>query len=312
MALLTTEQIRQLRERMTESELLKRCRSAASLEMRGSSYSHEDRADCAAALMLAALDATAGLCPAKDDSRWTLTMQCGRARNFRRALDSERKRDQLAADIAADIAANSIDALMPDAHGLDPDASPSDPAVAAAQVTDLALTRLGYGDSAPVSVRTLIYRQLRRMDDASPALIAGELSIGEGTVDRRAQEGRKRIKRDYPHAIDFLRALIDAEPTASLAYSHDDLSRPAPTHGKTVAGRELRQRAAEWRTGTDAGDYAQRATSAEHAREVCEVTHQRPAPVKASKARARADKLAGGERQATADALRRLGLALTR
>lgn len=309
--LLTLAQLREMRGAMTETDLMRRCRDAARLEMRGAMFSPDDRLDCASRIMLDGLAETAGSLPSATDPRHSLGAYCKRAQTVRRSLQRERERDNLAADLDADRAAWSADALVPE-YVPEPLISTPQTAVEAADMLCHRLSAApysvcdgrGYGN-----VWRLLYGYAR---DLPGAVVAHELQLSPNAYDVACNRARSLIRKRYPHAIDWVRALI-GEPTQVV----DPMTgEPVWRYVLTDASREAHDRthllAADWREGTDNGRHAPRATDAQAAREVCEVRHVRAAPVTADKRSARAAKASGGHAQATADALRRLSYALQR
>lgn len=298
-SLLRPSDIRRLRQSMTERELLARCRDAARLELRGARYSREDREDVAAQILAEGLAATHGVLPSKNDRTHSLTAYCGKAKNRRRSIDAERSRDEQAAVDAADDAAQSVWALAAD---FVPAPEPTS-TLEAAEMADEAQRRLLMADRDDTDIWTLLYRMVR---DLPTAQIANDLDVSPNAIDLRTARGRRKLRAAYPDAAELLAdlvgdpiaALIEGEPT--LIFSREDRSTEATTHGKTWGGKALRDQSGRWREGTDAGRWPERPADSDAANAACTLR-----------------RLPGGRRkhrdadaQATADALRNLGMAL--
>lgn len=309
--LLTLSQLREIRGAMSGEDLLRRCRDAARLEMRGAMFSTDDRLDCAAHIMADGLTETGGALPNATDARHSLGSYCKRAQTVRRSVLRERERKTLAAQLEADRAAWTVDALTPDyVH----EPLISTPQTAAA-MADRLCHRLAQAPhsvcdgKAYANVWRLLYGYAR---DLPGAVVAHEIDLSPNAYDVACNRARSSIRKRYPQAIDWMRALI-GEPIPTVDHMSGE---PVWRYVLTDASREAHSRthllAADWREGTDGGSWPTRPTDADAARAVCTVTRKRAAPVTASKARKQADKQAGGHDQATADALRRLGYAIGR
>lgn len=304
--LLPLAETRRLRGLLTEREHLARCRDAARREMRGANYSPDDRADCAAEILAAGLAETHGTPPRIDDARHSLTAYCGRARNYRRGLERERARDDAERIAAEDRQAWSMVDTLADAEPLPEPTSRVEAWIAAQR----AVARLGVGDIPAADL--LLYRLAR---DVSAAVLSAEVGKSHDAYRQAESRAAKSIRERFPDAAALMLALADVNPAPRIdpmdgstvwLYGYADASRGATTHGKTVAGRMVRNLAAEWRTGTAGGQHARRAENAAAAREVCEVKRRRPRKPTPATARLTDEQRA----QAEADAIRKLGRAL--
>lgn len=275
--LLTLKQLREQRDALTETELMRRCQDAARLELRGAQFSPDDRLDVAADIMLDVLVSTGGAPPNREDRRYSLTVLCGRAANCRRSIESRRKRDDTAATEEQDSNAWAIDGLTPDVS-LPAEVTASEATHAAVE----ACKRLGLDDSrAPMLA--LFYGYAR---DLPGPVVAAELGLSPNAYDVACCRARTLIREQYPTATAFLKALIgESVPVVDpmtgetvLRYVQQDDSSPA--HGRT----HLLAKA--WRDGTDNGDWPVRQSSESRREDV---------PL-----------------QEQADSLRRLGYALAR
>jgi hypothetical protein len=292
MSLLTIQDLRARRGQITEQELLKRCKDAARLEMRGSNYSPEDRQDCASQIMVDGLAETKGAPPMADDQRHSLAAYCGRAKNVRRSLIRDRERDQTETEAQSLARAWSIDALMPD------DVAEIEPVSEAEawQMVDKIAARLAI--DCDQNIATLFYGYIRDMP--GPA-IAAELEISANAYDVRCLRAKDKIRKSYPTAKSFLRMLV-GEPTIVVdPMTGEPVLRFSRTDDSKAAHDRTHLLAEDWRSGTDGGSWPTRPENAEDARRVCEIRHR-----------------SGGRRkpreispQVEADALLRLGQALS-
>lgn len=306
-SLLPLDVQRKLRGYMTEEDLLKRCRAAALRELRGSSFSPDDRADCASSLLvevlteraagdLAAVESAAP--PRADDRRYSLTVLCGRAANYRRRLQRARAYDQRGAEAEQDRQAWDMAAAMSDAPALPVPITTAEAAALAAAL----VARLDVADVA--GAHDLLARLARDMDGPP---YAAEQGVKYATLRQRENRAEKAIRARYPDAAALIRAAVDPEVNpaprvdpldgmVTWLCGYIDGSRPA---AHATGGRM----APDWRTGTDGGAYPARPDSAERAREVCKLRRVR----KLKRRPTEPERV-----QAEADALRRLGYALAR
>lgn len=305
-SLLPLDVQRKLRGIIAERDLLRLCRDAARHEMRGGRYSPDDRADCASALMVAALADCDGSPPRATDRRYSLTAMCGRAKNYRRSLDSQRARDAADAAERADAEAWTVDPLAEHAERI---AAERLTAGEAAKLAERAAARL---DVAEIPGAVDLLARLAR--DVTGDAYAAERGEAAATVRQRERRAAKAIRARYPDAASLLRALAEINPRPRVdamdgstvwLIGYADESRPATTHGKTWSGRAVRDAAAEWRTGTAAGEYPARPADRDAADAACDLRRDnryRPRP--------RPD--AADALRAETDAIRKLGYALAR
>jgi hypothetical protein len=294
-------EMRARRDQLSERELWQRCQSAARLEMRGSRYSSDDRQDCAAQIMADGIAALNGSMPTNHDPKHSLAAYCGRAKNIRRSVDRMRDRDLAALESEQNANAWSIGALTPD----DIPSAETDPSEALKMAED-ACRRLKIADSGPIL--TLIYGYAR---DLPSAVVADELEMSPNAYDVACCRGRALVREQYPTAEDFLTALC-GDPVWSI----DPMTgEPMLTFSVTDASKSAHDRthamAQDWRSGTDGGSWPERPESAEQARAACEIRHRPAAPKTAEQNRSKAHRKIS-PMQAEADALRNLGLALSR
>lgn len=308
--LLPLSTLRAMRDQMTEREHLARCRDAARRELRGSSYSPDDRADCASAILVAGLSETHGATPRRSDPRHSLTAYCHRAQNWRVSLQRSRERDHADALRAEDAAARDILGVLADADPL-PEPTTADEAHAVARAV---AARLGVAESAPAV--DLLCR-LARTDPSTrrpptQAAYAAERGCSLAALKQRESRAERDLRSRYGDAATLLRTLHgEVNPAARIdpldgstvwLIGYADHSRAATTHGKTVAGRMISDLAADWRTGTDGGAYPRRPLDKADAQAVCTLRKVR---TRKPRHGTPAERL-----QAEADALRQLGRAL--
>lgn len=319
-SLLTLAQLRERRDALTERELLDRCKDAARLELRGADFSPDDRLDVAADLMLRVLGETAGAPPSRDDRRYSLTVLCGRAANARRKLQRQREHDDAATQAEQDRHAWSVEALTPDLIDSAPEPIS---AATASEAADVAAWRLSKAPHSVADRRGYVnlWRYLYGVvRDLPEPIIAHELGLTDKAYSVSCSRARVALRERYPSAVDLVRALIDLGASVT-----DDASKAAHDRTHLLAH--------DWREGTDAGNWPARPIDKAHADAVCTVRHRRAAPKTADRATRRALKSRYGSRslsddalslsshddgapmtseQLTADALKRLGQALSR
>lgn len=329
----TAELLRRARNRSTDAEraagLLRRCQDAASLEMRGDGFSPDDRADLAAELMArVCADFPHGL-PELDDRTVSLTVLCGRAANYRTAVQSQRARNHERFLLDRAERAASADSVAAEKVREDAETAAIEaPGIAAREARRICLA-LKLDPTGPSFAP--IYQWMR---DAPGPQCADECGYSAGSWRIRVSNGGKLIRALHADAADMLAAILPGDATiidyreadgtrALMRFAHSDLSREADGHGETYTGRKLREKAGEWREGTDAGDRPVRPINADAAREACKVTQRAPdklAGKRAERARTGGRKMvsngrsrravtlqARSEQQARADALRTIG-----
>jgi hypothetical protein len=295
-------EMRERRNQLSERELWQRCQSAARLEMRGQRYSSEDRQDCAAQILADGIAALNGAMPTSHDPKHSLGSYCKRSQTIRRSLDRQRDRDIAAAEAEQDSAAWTIDALTPD---VDPtvEVSPVDAWNAASKAAE----RLGFSMTSK-PIRALFYGYAR---DVTGPVVADELAMSPNAYDVACCRGREMVRESYPTAEMFLLALCgdpvwSVDPSTGepvLTYSVIDDSSEAHTRTHILAE--------DWRDGTDGGSWPDRPETADDARAACEMRQRPAAPKLAEQNRSKAHRQIS-PLQAEADALRNLGLALSR
>ena len=303
MALLTLTQLRERRSAMSETDLLRRCKDAARLELRGAMYSPDDRLDVAADIMASVLTDTKGSTPSADDRRFSLAVLCGKAKNARRSIDRDRQRDTLAAEEREIENAWSLDALIPGYTVPEPAITMTD----AAELADDLIDRLILPDSEDIF--RLFYGYARELPGP---VVADELDISPNSYDVSCSRARGHVREAFPTAADFLAALVGNTTQTIDPMTGELVWRYVLTDASREAHDRTHILAEDWRDGTDGGSWPTRPETREHARALCEIRQVRAAPATAAKRAARAGRAAGGHDQAQADALRRMGIALAR
>lgn len=273
----------------SEDSLLKRATDAARLELRGASYSPDDRADVAAQIVADVLTETDGAPPRRDSRRVTLTALCDRAKTARRSIERQRARDDAKAQTDAERYALSADALGIDFTPAEHAAIVARSSAAAAERAALAGMRLiGLEPDAQSPIFTLFYVWAR---GASPEVCAAERGVSHGAWRVRQSRGAKLLRSAYSAAeLLSLVTLGSRKVGGTTVYVMADDSREA--HGRT------RMLAPDWRDRADT--YPAEVVTAKLARE------DRVHHMTARKRRGSADVQA----RETADALARLGRAL--
>jgi hypothetical protein len=288
--------------RIGPDALLKRARDAARLEVRGVAYSAEDRADIAAAIV-ADVIAELGPSPRADSERVTLTAFCGRAKTLRRSLDRQRARDAADAAQSAHTYAQSASALDPHGkRGAIParllELAASRDARAAERATAAALQTLGLSAAdhpADSPVWIALYQWTR---GGTSEQTARERGMSAVLVRKRQMIGAKFLRGFYSADALASRFTLGAARVADgIVYVCEDRSQEA--HGRTPLLADVPS-APHWREGTAAGQRAERAESADAAREACRVSRTRVRP---KRERDRARGTAAEQRQRRADAL---------
>lgn len=244
--------IRSARGQMDMRELLKRCESAARLELRG--WDGEDRKDCAAAIMLHVLEETRGAPPRKDSPRVKLTHLCHLAQNwrttttrYRAAVERARQAQEDAHTLSMGAALDIIDAKPLDAEIAAAEESAERAHVVAERICD----RLELPRGAAVYAR--IYQWAR---GETSEVCADENGVKLSTWDMRLKRGAEMIAALYPDPSALLDELRDEPPSI------------------------YRRSRVEWptREGTDGGRYPLRPETAEDARAASLMRHQCPVP----------------------------------
>lgn len=223
-------EMRAARGQMTETDLLKLCKSAARLEMRGAMYSADDRLDVAADIMAAVLTETGGAMPRTDSERVKLGRLCGDAKNRRRSIDARRQRDQLDAETrAAEYALSSA--------AIGADHTPARHVAIVARAGELAAARaatavcaeLGLDVAEDSPAWTVFYVWTR---GASPEVCAAERGATWGTFRVRMTRGAKFVRGFYGVAELVSKLTLGATLTDDgLVYVCEDASREA--HNRT-------------------------------------------------------------------------------
>jgi hypothetical protein len=242
--MLTLKQLRDRRCQITETELWQRCKSAARLELRGKSFSSDDRDECAAKIMAQGLEDTSGSLPLRDSPRHTLSAYCGRAKNHRRSLEAQRARDDQQAMMELDQSAwADIEVDIYEPREID--------RYEATLISAGIVRRLGMHLGGDVA--KLFYRYVRDLPSAD---CAEELGMTVPAYDMACSRARVLVRAAYPGAVDFLDALAGGSTywqdpmtqTAILRFVlHDDSSEAK--HGPS------RLLVRPWREGTDNGEY---------------------------------------------------------
>jgi hypothetical protein len=337
LALPTLAELRAARGMLTEDELWQRCLSAARLEMRGKDYSYEDRVDCASELWRTTWLDNGQTLPRGDDERYSLTVQCGRASNYRRSLDRQRAQDAKRAKEAAEAIAASPaglgivrdDTLAKHAAILARYDEHTKAAAVSAVCETLALPEMTAPDEP---VWLTLYQWVTAQ---TAAQVAADRNMGQKLAEKRIAAGAKFLRGFYSpvelaskltltaadyaprtlagatdertviggsgtahsYALDYGETV--AAPMAALPLVMADDSRTA--HGRTPI---MAASAANWREGTDGGEHAHRAETAAEAKAACRVTTLAAEHVRPADERTEAEK-----QQHKADALRALGRA---
>ena len=294
--------------KMTAAELLRRCERAAALELRGADW-QDNRADCAAHLLADALARCAprqrrkmrrvqtasamSVCqraalavrdsdrditlPQRSDETVSLTALCGRAANYRRSVQRQRERDNIAHREASDREALSVDALDPQSQrdAREDSERNRDSSDETAATASAAAQRVAADDP---NVAALIYRAQREDCGADSADIARELRLSPAALRKRCERGASLLGKTTTAAT-LLRTLTRTAPrqrwtwadaltlrtTAQRTRSHvaqrvaplsldwtsADMSRAAGGRHSTAGGQQQRERAADWRTLPD-------------------------------------------------------------
>lgn len=194
--MLTLQELRQKRGQITEIELWQRCKSAARLEMRGQTFSTDDRDECAAKIMAQGLEETKGSLPVSDSPKHTLSAYCGRAKNHRRSLEAQRQRDEHQAMMELDQSAWAdieIDVYEPE------EISAED----AMRIAKQTCKRLGMSYTSS-SIGALFYGYVRDLPSQD---VAAELGMNVAAYDMACSRGRSLVRAAFPNAGDFLDAL---------------------------------------------------------------------------------------------------------
>jgi hypothetical protein len=300
-------------------DLMRRCQDAARLAVWGSDYSSEDRADCASHLIEWVLQRTpgasnqSGCLPMVSDPHVSLHSLIRQAGDWRRSLDRIRATETRAVKADQDLRTaqwtNALDALDPTVLRV-----AREDAEDAATAGMRRLSRDGVKWSVGGSVWLALYGACRDFSDAD---VAAELNRPD--VETLAPMGRRAIQ-----------VAVSGDPIVLL----DTLTGGWSGRDKdgrliyvTRDEREARIRMAgsmalDWRSGTNGGEWPERPTSAEGAREACSVsqTHPRKMTLKLARrsmwasfstgATTHFHTVAGGRRgrmQAIADGRRALG-----
>lgn len=299
-SLLTLSDLRRQRLHLTERDLLRRCRDAARLELRGKMWSPDDREDAAAAIMLDVLARTHGAPPISTDPRYSLGSMCKRVQTWRRSAERQRNRDLQHILAIEDASAWTQDAMMPYIAD-EEETTEAD----ARMVATHACRKLGFSDRSNTPIWTLIYGYTR---DVVGPICAAELEISANAYDVRCLRAKALIRAVYPDARSLLTRLVGAPIAALDPMTSEEILRFAIGDHTSEAHGHTQAMAQPWREGTDNGRSPARAESADHARSMCNVAHQRPAPARAERNRKRAHKDTSPE-QMLADSLRSLGRA---
>jgi hypothetical protein len=246
------ELIREARELLTESELLKRCQDAARLELRPPDFTSEDRTDCAAELVWQVLAERNGSPPKRSAPEATLTYFCNRAKNWRNAEINRRRAEQRAREAVEDKLVLSAAAEYEIADDLN---QPLGYRIAAAeQAASELVGRLALAQRGPVWAA--LYERAR---DCSAEQCAAEQNVSYETWRKRTQRGAAMLRGIFPNASDLLGFLDPAADEVERIYRRPSHVRPT-------------------REGTNNGERPMRATDASEARELSSVRHQCPTP----------------------------------
>lgn len=226
--------------------LLNRATNAARLELRGASFSPDDRADVAAAIMADVLTETGGSAPRADSPRVTLTALCDRAKTLRRSLERQRARDDADAQAAAARYALTADALGIDQTPAEHVAIVGRSSVAAAERAALAaMDAIGLDTGGENVTDTPVFALFYVMARGeSPEVCAAERGVSHGAWRVRQSRGAKLIHATYSASEVLARLtlgarMIDGQPV----YVTRDDSREA--------GSRTRMLAPDWRDRAD-------------------------------------------------------------
>lgn len=278
---------RAARNCLTADELLKLCRAAARLELRGTDYSADDRADVAADIMRVVLIDTGGALPRMDSQRIDLTRLCGDAKNRRASIDAMRERDRRHAEDTANRQALEPSAMLPADRGETKAKHVHIVAKSSRLAGERAADSVCRDLSLPVdqdSPAWLVLYQWAR--DISGTEAADERGIDRDTYHVKAGRGRAFVTRFYtatelaarltlgaayvvPDEYETMTEYLDSTVPADreLLICTRDLSREA--HGRTPFLTDVAH-APHWREGTSAGHAPERASTAAEARALCE------------------------------------------
>jgi DNA-directed RNA polymerase specialized sigma24 family protein len=269
--------LRESKNFMRETDLLTRCRDAARREMRGPSFSSDERLDVASDIMVSIFSETKGAPPRMDDRRYSLTAICGKVANSRRSIEARRRRE----DEAADREAWTFDGL-----DVETDWTPEPISIVErSAMAELAVDRL-LPDLATDHQRECVWSLFfKHASDITSEDVASQLGIAHKTLRNRMSEAAKLLRAMYPTPAHLLRRLvppneprpaIDVDGSMIWLYGFKDMSSEAVHHGETITGRELRQRASNWRYGTNNGEKPIVATDASHADRLCVLSESVP------------------------------------
>lgn len=221
---------RAARGMMEADELLKLCKSAARLELRGAMYSPDDRLDVAADIMAAVMVETRGALPRRASERVKLGRLCGDAKNRRRSIDARRERDRIDAEARASEYALSAAAIGADhtpARHVAIVARAG--ALAAARAATAVCEELGLPAPEDSPAWTVFYVWTR---GASPEVCAAERGATWATFRVRMSRGATFVRKFYGLAELVSRLTLGATLTDDgLVYVTEDASREA--HNRT-------------------------------------------------------------------------------
>jgi hypothetical protein len=228
-----------LEGRITPREIMRRAHIAARHVFGGARKDAESRLDCAADLVMVALEHLAGGESARaDDSRQTVEVYIGRAMNYRRDAakrDARERADSETVEASEQRAADDTDA---DRYTLKIGAKY--PPRAAAQVAAAITDRLA--KDAPNGAREQVARYFYRLArDVPNAAAAAELSVTLATLEQSQTRARKYLRGAYPTAADMLAALTDCAPII--------LAADTWTVARTATAREAWRADGELSTG---------------------------------------------------------------
>jgi hypothetical protein len=222
---------------MAERDLLKRAADAARLELRGASFSPDDRQDVAAQIVADVLEMIGGGMPRHDDRRVSLTALCDRAKTLRRSIERQRARDDISAQDDANRYATSAAAL-----GIDTDETPAErAALLAAESADAAahaasaLCRMLRLAAEPDSAVWCHFYVLAR--GKSPEDCAAERAVSWGAWRVRMSRGAKLIRAAYSATELVRRLTLGAQwsATGELIYVREDRSAEAGSRTRMLA-----------------------------------------------------------------------------
>jgi hypothetical protein len=272
--------------------LLERATDASWLELRGDKWDAEDRKDAASDALTRVLIDFSPAVPVPSARRAQLSVFCGHVANWRAARLSDRERDH------ADYLERCLERDT-DGFTLAEREAIEDGRMMAANDRENAERALANVCdrldvvNEPSPITDALYSWLRDADGdvcraERPTDIGAIYSAGSWRV--RVSKGGSLLRAAVPNALALLDALLPAESEIladgkQLTFSLTDQSREAGGHASTWAGSAMREIAADWREGTNAGNRPVRPVDPQAARDLCQTSYMPAAPKRAEQNR---------------------------